>query len=248
MQARNGHRNVDARNDHRSAHARTQRRGCAVVVGIDADSVRYRLQKRVCEETLQLGRSCVTVCMCVLYNRSPMLLFWAQVGMADFIFWDAGGFGYTIWCYENEADVIRGSPRVVYPRCLRCICDNCSINAAAILRDFRGEMDYWRERYDALFGRMWRPSLSNIRALHVAVSCRMNATRTELATLCLHASLAQMRCIWHGKRVLERWFRFIAWRRRAWIRVTFVHRVTFECLTIIGAMVFAPPRRLIFRH
>ena len=48
MQARNGHRNVDARNDHRSAHARTQRRGCAVVVGIDADFARYRVTTHVC--------------------------------------------------------------------------------------------------------------------------------------------------------------------------------------------------------
>ena len=193
--------------------------------------------------------------MCVVQQVTHVaVLGSSRDGCFYFFLVEAGGFGY--WravvgyptCDDNEADVIRGSPRVVYPRCLRCICDNCSINAAALLRDLRGEMDYWRKRYEARFGRMWRPTLWNIRALHVAVSCRMNATRTELATLCLHASLAQMRCIWHGKRVLERWFRFIAWRRRAWIRVTFVRRVPSECCTVIGAMMFAPPRRLIFRH
>ena len=39
---------MHARNDHRNAHARTQRRGCAVVVGIDADFARYRVKTRVC--------------------------------------------------------------------------------------------------------------------------------------------------------------------------------------------------------
>ena len=39
---------MHARSDHRNAHARTQLRGRAVVVGIDADSARYRVKTRVC--------------------------------------------------------------------------------------------------------------------------------------------------------------------------------------------------------
>ena len=39
---------MHARSDHRNAHTRTQLRGRAVVVGIDADSARYRVKTRVC--------------------------------------------------------------------------------------------------------------------------------------------------------------------------------------------------------
>ena len=39
---------MHARSDHRNAHARRQLRGRAVVVGIDADSARYRVKTRVC--------------------------------------------------------------------------------------------------------------------------------------------------------------------------------------------------------
>ena len=165
------------------------------------------------------------------------------------LFMERHGFGYMTFsmgpaCGGTEEDAIRGVPPDVRPRCLRCRCRKCNVDVNAILND----LDFWLKRHVALHGYLWRPSLSNMRALHVAVSRRVDLHRTEVATLCLHASRVQMRCIWHGKRVLEQWFRFVAWRRRAWIRVTFVHRVTFECLTIIGAMVFAPPRRLIFRH
>ena len=208
------------------------------------------------ENTLQRGRSCVMVCMCVVYNTSPMLLSKAQVVMtaaAVSLFMERHGVGYmTVFmgptCGGTEADVIRGMPLVVYPRCVRCMCIKCNEDVDVYLRWIKRNMDFWVRRHIALFGYLWCPSLSNMRALHLAVSCGANDPRAELATLCLHASRVQMRYRWHGKRVLEQWFRFVAWRRRAWIRVTFVHRGTFDCLTIIGAMVFAPPRRLIFRH
>ena len=192
------------------------------------------------------------VCMCVVYNTSPMLLSKAQVVMTAAAV-EQHGFGYmTVFmgptCGGTEANVIRGVPPDVRPRCLRCRCRKCNVDAQAFFKFIRNDVDFWTRRLVAVHGYMWRPSMSNMHALHVAVSRRVNAPRTEVATLCLHASRVQMRCIWHGKRVLEQWFRFVAWRRRAWIRVTFVHRGTFDCLTIIGAMVFAPPRRLIFRH
>ena len=151
-------------------------------------------------------------------------------------------------CGGTEADAIRGMPPEVYPRCLRCMCIKCNEEVETVLKWVKSCMDFWLRRHIALLGYLWRPSLSNMRALHLAVSCGANDPRAELAKLCLHASRVQMRCIWHGKRVLEQWFLFVAWRRRAWIRVTFVHRLPFECSTIVGAMVFAPPRRLIFRH
>lgn len=190
------------------------------------------------------------VCMCVVYNTSPMLLSKAQVVMTAAA---VEPFGYmTVFmgptCGGTEANVIRGVPPDVRPRCLRCRCRKCNVDAQAFFKFIRNDVDFWTRRLVAVHGYLWRPSLSNMRALHVAVSRRVDLHRTEVATLCLHASRVQMRCIWHGKRVLEQWFRFVAWRRRAWIRVTFVHRGTFDCLTIIGAMVFAPPRRLIFRH
>ena len=166
---------------------------------------------------------------------------------------DQHGFGYmTVFRGANVCtgitNVISGVPPDVFPRCLRCRCRKCNTDVQAIFKFIRDDIDFWLRRHVALHGYLWRPSLSNMRALHVAVSRRVDVPRTEVATLCLHASRVQMRCIWHGKRVLEQWFRFVAWRRRAWIRVTFVHRVSFECLTIIGAMVFAPPRRLVFRR
>ena len=196
------------------------------------------------------------VCMCVVYNTSPMLLSKAQVVMtaaAVSLFMERHGFGYMTAfmgpaCGGAEADVIRDMPPEVYPRCLRCICNKCNVDVEAILKFIKGDVDFWLRRHVALFGYLWRPSLSNMRALHLAVSRRANVPRAELATLFLQASRVQKRRRWLGKRVLDQWFRFVAWRRRAWIRVTFGHRVPFECWTIIGAMVFAPPRRLIFRH
>merc|ERR1712110_432736 len=196
---------------------------------------------------------CWIVCLVVwvVYNTSPMLLSKAQVVMtaaAVSLFMERHGFGYmTVFmgptCGGTEADAIRGVPPV-HPHCLRCRCRKCNVDVNAIFND----LDFWRKRHVALRGYLWRPSLSNMRALHVAVSRRVNPARTEVATLCLHVSRVRMRCIWHGKRVLEQWFRFVAWRRRAWIRATVVHRVPFECVSIIGAKLFAPPRRLIFRH
>ena len=191
------------------------------------------------------------VYMCVVYNTSPMLLSKAQVVMtaaAVSLFMERHGFGYmTVFmgptCGGTEADAIRGVPPV-HPQCLRCRCRKCNVDVNAILND----LDLWRKRHVALHGYLWRPSLSNMRALHLAVSCGANDPRAELATLCLHTSRVQMRYRWHGKRVLEQWFRFVAWRRRAWIRATVVHRVPFECVSIIGAMLFAPPRRRIFRR
>ena len=199
---------------------------------------------------------CIRDSMCVVYNTSPMLLSKAQVVMtaaAVSLFMERHGFGYMTFsmgptCGGTEADAIRGVPPEVSPRCVRCMCIKCNEDVDVILRWIRRSMNFWVRRHIALFGYLWCPSLSNMRALHLAVSCGANDPRAELATLCLHTSRVQMRYRWHGKRVLEQWFRFVAWRRRAWIRVTFVHRVPFDCLTIIGAMVFAPPRRLIFRH
>ena len=136
------------------------------------------------------------------------------------------GFGYmTVFmgptCGGTEANVISGVPPDIHPRCLRCRRRKCNVDVEAILKFIKGDVDFWLRRHVALFGYLWRPSLSNMRALHLATSRRARVPRTELATRCLYASRVQMRCIWHGKRVLEQWFRFVAWRRRAWIRVTF---------------------------
>ena len=179
-----------------------------------------------------------------------MLLFRAQVWMLVQELTDAWPFlvGHSCFGVGAAADVIRGMPSAVQPRCLRCICNKCNVNVEANLKLIKGDVDFWFRHIVALYGNWWIPSMGNMRALHVVVSCSFDVPRTELATLMLRAGRLQMRYRWHGKRVLERWFRFIAWRRRAWIRVTFVHRVPSECCTIIGAMLFAPPRRLIFRH
>ena len=184
--------------------------------------------------------------MCVVYNGSPMLLFRAQVGMV----WDVVTWPFFVGrtCRGTEADVIRGIPPAVDPHCLLCRCNECSVVIETILKHIKGDVDVWFRHLVALLGYLWIPSMSNMRALHLTVSRSANVPRAELATLFLQASRVQKRRRWLGKRVLDQWFRFVAWRRRAWIRVTFVHRVTFERLTIIGAMVFAPPRRLIFRH
>ena len=79
----------------------------------------------MCENALQRGRSCVTVCMCVVYNRSPMLLFRAQVGMV----WDVVTWPFFVGrtCRGTEADVIRGIPLDVNPHCLRCRCNKCKL-------------------------------------------------------------------------------------------------------------------------
>ena len=193
---------------------------------------------------------CNGVYVCVLYNRSPMLLFRAQVGMLVQELTDAWPFlvGHSCFGVGAAADVIRGMPSAVQPRCLRCMCTKCNSDVRACLWFIKSDVDRFLRKHIALFGYLWRPSLSNMRALHVVVSCSFDVPRTELATLMLRAGRLQMRYRWHGKRVLERWFRVIAWRRRAWIRVTFVHRVPSECCTVIGAMLFAPPRRRIFRH
>ena len=152
-------------------------------------------------------------------------------------------------CRGTEADVIRDIPIEVEPQCLRCKCNACSAVIEAALKHIKGDVDFWFRHIVALYGNWWIPSMGNMRAFHVVVSLSANdVRRAELATLFLQADHVQKRKRWLAKRVLDQWFRFVAWRRRAWIRATFVHRVSFEWLTIIGAMVFAPPRRLIFRH
>jgi len=239
---------MHARNGHRNSHPLG---GCAVVVSIDAHSARYRLKTRVCENALQRGRSCVTVCMCVLYSLSTMWLFVAQVAMRDFSFLVADGFDYMTAfdgpeCDGSDIDV---SIPVVYPRVLRCYCMACTLDVHGVLAFIEDDMDEWVKRHAGLHGFLWRPSMRNMRALRWVASRRARSPRTRLAMLCLHASHLQMRSIWRAKRALDQWFRFVARRRRAWLRASFGHRVPLVvCRATIESMVFAPPRRLIFRH
>merc|ERR1712110_1406952 len=122
---------------------------------------------------------CWIVCLVVwvVYNTSPMLLSKAQVVMtaaAVSLFMERHGFGYmTVFmrptCGGTEADAIRGVPPV-HPHCLRCRCRKCNVDATAILND----LDFWLKRHVALQGYLWRPSRPNMRALHVAVSRRVD--------------------------------------------------------------------------
>ena len=174
-----------------------------------------------------------------------MLLFRAQVGMWDVFVWP---FVKVRPCRGTEVDVNRDIPIEVNPECLRCRCNECSVVIETVLKHIKGDVDFWFRHVVALFGYLWIPSMDNMRSLHLVVSRSANVPRAELATLFLQADRVQKRKRWLAKRVLDQWFRFVAWRRRAWIRVTFAHRVPFECSTIVGAMVFAPPRQRIFRH
>ena len=232
---------MHARNDHRNAHV--------AVVGIDADSAQYRVKTHVgvcvCENASQRGRPCETVCMCVVYNGSPMLLFRAQVGMWDVFVWP---FLTARVCGGTEADVIRDIPVEVNPGCLRCRCKECSVVIEKTLKHIKADMDSWNQSVLALFGYLWIPSLLNMRVLHLTVLRSADAPRAELATLFLQADRAQKRKRWLSKRVLDQWFRFVAWRLCAQVRLLVAHRVPFECLAIIGAMAVAPPRQRIFRH
>ena len=185
-----------------------------------------------------------------MYSLSTRWPCVAQVVMRDSYSLVGDGFDYMTAFDGPECDGSEFDVRMplVYPRCLRCNCMQCKNDVSSCLAFIEDDMDDWVNRHVALHGFMWRPSKRNMCALRQVASGRNRTPRTRLAMLCLHASHVQMRYIWRVKRVLDQWFRFVARRRRAWIRTSFVHRVEPQCLVIIESMVFAPPRRLIFRH
>ena len=153
------------------------------------------------------------VYMCVVYNGSPMLLFKAQVGM----------MGDYVWplikvrpCRGTEADVIKDIAIEVTPECLRRRCNECSVVIETVLKHIKGDVDFWFRHIVALYGNWWIPSMGNMRAFHVVVSLSAkDVRRAELATLFVQADHVQKRKRWLAKRVLDQWFRFVAWRRRA---------------------------------